>query len=83
MFLKHCLWHSGAYEWAQKTLRDHAKDKRQYLYTREQLETAKTHDKLWNGAQVHITTEMLLNGLCFALILTSFYCITPLVSDDR
>lgn len=43
---------SGAYEWAQKTLKDHAKDKRPYIYTREQLEKAKTHDKLWNGAQV-------------------------------
>lgn len=47
-----CVWYSGAYEWAQKTLKDHAKDKRPYLYTREQLEKAKTHDKLWNGAQV-------------------------------
>uniref|UniRef100_A0A1A8KZS4 Deoxyribodipyrimidine photo-lyase n=2 Tax=Nothobranchius pienaari TaxID=704102 RepID=A0A1A8KZS4_9TELE len=41
----------GAYEWAQKTLKDHAKDKREYLYTREQLEQAQTHDKLWNAAQ--------------------------------
>lgn len=47
-----CLWHSGAHEWAQKTLRDHAKDERPYIYTREQLEKAKTHDKLWNAAQV-------------------------------
>lgn len=43
---------SGAYEWAQKTLKDHAKDKREYIYTREQLEKATTHDKLWNAAQV-------------------------------
>lgn len=43
---------SGAYEWAQKTLKDHAKDKRPYIYTREQLEKAKTHDELWNAAQV-------------------------------
>lgn len=42
---------SGAYEWAQKTLKDHAKDKREYIYTREQLQKAKTHDKLWNAAQ--------------------------------
>ncbi|XP_013890048.1 deoxyribodipyrimidine photo-lyase, partial [Austrofundulus limnaeus] len=40
----------GAYDWAQKTLKDHAKDKREYLYTREQLEKAQTHDKLWNAA---------------------------------
>ncbi|XP_072297307.1 CPD photolyase isoform X2 [Eucyclogobius newberryi] len=42
----------GAYDWAKKTLKDHAKDERPYVYTREQLERAKTHDKLWNGAQV-------------------------------
>lgn len=53
-FVIHHLWRLGAYEWAQKTLKDHAKDKRSYLYTREQLENAKTHDKLWNAAQVHI-----------------------------
>ncbi|XP_078120593.1 CPD photolyase [Sander vitreus] len=52
----------GAYEWAQKTLKDHAKDKRPYLYTREQLEKAKTHDKLWNGAQYQMVTEGKMHG---------------------
>ncbi|XP_037313207.2 CPD photolyase [Pungitius pungitius] len=52
----------GAYEWAQKTLKDHAKDKRPYLYTREQLEEAKTHDKLWNGAQYQMVTEGKMHG---------------------
>ncbi|XP_034469213.1 deoxyribodipyrimidine photo-lyase isoform X1 [Hippoglossus hippoglossus] len=52
----------GAYEWAQKTLKDHAKDKRPYLYTREQLEKAKTHDKLWNGAQYQLITEGKMHG---------------------
>ena len=42
----------GTNEWAQKTLHDHAQDKREYLYTREQLEGGKTHDDLWNAAQV-------------------------------
>lgn len=45
-------WFPGAYEWAQKTLKDHAKDKRPYVYTRRQLEEAQTHDQLWNAAQV-------------------------------
>ncbi|CAG9466045.1 unnamed protein product [Pedinophyceae sp. YPF-701] len=40
-----------ASEWAQETLRVHAKDKREHLYTREQLEAGKTHDDLWNAAQ--------------------------------
>ena len=44
----------GAYEWAQKTLKDHAQDKREYLYTREQLEQGSSHDDLWNAAQVQL-----------------------------
>ncbi|XP_020506625.2 CPD photolyase isoform X1 [Labrus bergylta] len=52
----------GAYEWAQKTLKDHAKDKRPYLYTREQLEKAKSHDKLWNGAQYQMVSEGKMHG---------------------
>jgi deoxyribodipyrimidine photo-lyase len=41
----------GASEWARKTLNDHKKDKRTHIYSRNQFETAKTHDQLWNGAQ--------------------------------
>ncbi|XP_061695305.1 CPD photolyase isoform X3 [Syngnathoides biaculeatus] len=52
----------GAYEWAQKTLKEHAKDKRPYLYTREQLEKAKTHDKLWNAAQYQMVSEGKMHG---------------------
>ncbi|KAK2822118.1 hypothetical protein Q5P01_022183 [Channa striata] len=52
----------GAYEWAQKTLKDHAKDKRPYLYTREQLEKAQTHDKLWNAAQYQMVVEGKMHG---------------------
>ncbi|XP_054616927.1 CPD photolyase [Dunckerocampus dactyliophorus] len=52
----------GAYEWAQKTLKDHSKDKRPYLYTRGQLENAKTHDKLWNAAQYQMVSEGKMHG---------------------
>lgn len=52
----------GSYEWAQKTLKDHAKDKRPYVYTREQLEKAKTHDHLWNGAQFQMVSEGKMHG---------------------
>ena len=45
---------SGASAWAKKTLKNHAKDKREYVYSREQFETGKTHDNLWNAAQVSI-----------------------------
>ncbi|XP_043073832.1 CPD photolyase [Puntigrus tetrazona] len=53
---------SGAYDWAKKTLQDHAKDPRQYLYTREQLEDAKTHDQLWNAAQRQLVLEGKMHG---------------------
>ncbi len=41
----------SAPEWAQKTLREHAGDRRNPVYTLEQLEHAETHDELWNAAQ--------------------------------
>ncbi|QQS31604.1 MAG: deoxyribodipyrimidine photo-lyase [Acidobacteriota bacterium] len=37
--------------WAQKTMREHAADERQYLYSLEQLEAGETHDELWNACQ--------------------------------
>jgi len=37
-------------EWAKQTLKDHRKDRRLYIYTRRQLEDAKTHDPYWNAA---------------------------------
>ncbi|KAG7227261.1 hypothetical protein INR49_013921, partial [Caranx melampygus] len=46
----------------RKTLKDHAKDKRPYLYTRQQLEEAKTHDKLWNAAQYQMVIEGKMHG---------------------
>lgn len=41
----------GFHPWAKKTLNQHRKDKRDYLYPREQFEYAETHDPLWNAAQ--------------------------------
>jgi deoxyribodipyrimidine photo-lyase len=37
-------------QWAQKTLSEHQKDKRDHIYTRKQLENADTHDDYWNAA---------------------------------
>ena len=44
--------------WAIRSLREHARDPRPYLYRYEQFERAETHDALWNAAQ----KEMLLRG---------------------
>lgn len=40
--------------WAQKTLNEHRKDDREYLYSYKELEHAKTHDELWNAAQLEM-----------------------------
>ncbi|MBP1640779.1 MAG: deoxyribodipyrimidine photolyase [Bacteroidetes bacterium] len=48
----------GFPEWARKDIDLHRNDEREYLYTREGLEAATTHDPLWNAAQ----TEMVRAG---------------------
>jgi deoxyribodipyrimidine photo-lyase len=40
--------------WAQKTLREHAKDEREHVYTTRQLERAGTHDEYWNAAMLEM-----------------------------
>ena len=45
-------------DWAKQTLKNHAKDKREFLYSREQLEQSQTHDPYWNAAM----TEMRVTG---------------------
>jgi deoxyribodipyrimidine photo-lyase len=41
-------------EWAQKTLREHARDKRDPTYTFAELEQGETYDELWNAAQMQM-----------------------------
>lgn len=44
-------------DWARETLEAHAADPRPTLYSREELETARTHDPLWNAAQRQLMRE--------------------------
>ena len=44
--------------WAQTTLAEHEGDERPYIYSRDELEAAATHDEYWNAAQ----REMLHTG---------------------
>ncbi len=44
--------------WARETITKHDGDKRDFLYTLEQLEGAQTYDDLWNAAQ----TQMVRHG---------------------
>jgi deoxyribodipyrimidine photo-lyase len=43
--------------WAQTTLDAHASDPRQYLYTFDEFEQARTHDEVWNAAQRQLTRD--------------------------
>jgi deoxyribodipyrimidine photo-lyase len=47
-----------AEDWAKTTITEHARDEREYLYTLRQLESAQTHDELWNAGQI----QMLRHG---------------------
>ena len=44
----------SAPDWAHRTLAAHVKDARSAAYTRAQLESAATHDELWNAAQLQM-----------------------------
>ena len=40
--------------WARLTIAKHDRDEREVLYTLKQLEQARTHDELWNAAQLQM-----------------------------
>ena len=52
----------AASDWAKDTLRLHTQDKREFIYTREQFEKGKTHDKLWNAAQLEVVHTGKMHG---------------------
>jgi deoxyribodipyrimidine photo-lyase len=56
-FSADCTRYETLPSWAQSTLQRHAADPREWLYTAEQLETAQTHDPLWNAAQRQLLRE--------------------------
>lgn len=48
--------------WASLTLGKHMEDRREAIYTLEQLEGAKTHDEYWNAAQKELTETGHMHG---------------------
>ena len=55
----------GAAAWARESLELHSSDPREFTYSREQLEGARTHDDLWNASQkqhVHLGKIAMLTG---------------------
>ena len=54
--------YDGAHDWAKKSIEEHRRDKREYIYSQEELQFAKTHDKLWNAAQIQLLQEGKMHG---------------------
>ena len=53
---------STAAQWAQDSLELHSSDEREFLYTFEELDNAKSHDDLWNAAQKQLINEGKMHG---------------------
>lgn len=49
-------------KWAQMSLERHLKDKREYIYNKNDLENAKTHDPLWNASQIELKIRGKMHG---------------------
>jgi deoxyribodipyrimidine photo-lyase len=54
--------YTGLPNWAKQTLLEHRNDPRPYLYSREELEKAHTHDLYWNAAQMEMATTGKMHG---------------------
>ena len=54
--------YEGFPKWAQESLAKHKKDKREYIYTLQEFEQAKTHDALWNAAQIEMVRTGKMHG---------------------
>lgn len=65
----------GAAGWAQETLQLHASDEREQVYSLKQLEQGKTHDDLWNAAQLQLLQEGQMHGFVSTMH-RSFVCST-------
>ncbi len=48
--------------WARLSLENHKYDIRPYIYSTEELENAKTHDKLWNATQIQLIKDGTIHG---------------------
>jgi deoxyribodipyrimidine photo-lyase len=44
-------------DWAKATLAEHVADRREYVYSLEEFEQGRTHDELWNAAQMQLARE--------------------------
>jgi deoxyribodipyrimidine photo-lyase len=59
---KDCAAYASLPGWARATLEAHAGDPRPHIYTLDQLESAATHDPIWNAAQRQLVGEGWFHG---------------------
>lgn len=52
----------GFHAWAQKTICEHKSDEREYIYSLNEFESAKTRDDLWNAAQMEMVNTGKMHG---------------------
>jgi deoxyribodipyrimidine photo-lyase len=52
----------GFHSWAKTSLDEHRKDEREFAYTLAQFEQAKTHEDLWNAAQMEMVKTGKMHG---------------------
>lgn len=52
----------GFHDWAKTSLNEHRKDEREFVYTLSEFESAKTHEDLWNAAQMEMVLTSKMHG---------------------
>ncbi len=53
---------NGFHNWAKTSLAEHANDEREFTYLLTEFENAKTHDELWNAAQLEMVHTGKMHG---------------------
>ena len=49
-------------DWALGTLKEHATDPREHIYSFEEFEQSQTHDEIWNAAQTQLRQEGIIHN---------------------
>jgi deoxyribodipyrimidine photo-lyase len=69
--------------WARREHEEHARDEREYLCTPEEFELGKTHDPLWNAAQMQMVKTGYMHGYMRMYWAKKILEWTPTVQDAQ
>ncbi len=62
MYTRHLDSLQALPDWARTTIHEHRNDKREFVYTAEEFESAATHDDLWNATQDELRLRGIVHG---------------------